>query len=182
VTFRTRCKGEVAQHAAHRGRGCSSVRGDVSGSSGDRTLSAHDGRTSAHDPTTAGLLSFAAPQRAAHTLHIDVKKLGRSPDGGTWRAQRHTDAADRKRKQRNGSDYPHSLVNDHSRRVFGTFCRQQVITCADSRPCRGLLLRPSIAHIERVMTDNAWAYRHRHAKFRPHLRWQTASNASTATK
>ena len=99
--------------------------------SGDRTLSAHDGRTSAHDPTTAGRLAFAALQRAAHTLHIDVKKLGRSPDGGGWRAQRHTDAADRKRKQRNGSDYLHSLVNDHSRRVFGTFCRQEAITCAD---------------------------------------------------
>jgi hypothetical protein len=32
------------------------------------------------------------------------------------------------------------------------------------------------------MTDNAWAYRHRHAKFQPQLRWQKASNASTATK
>jgi hypothetical protein len=98
--------------------------------SGDRTLSAHDGRTSAHDPTTAGLLAFAALQRAAHTLHIDVKNLGRSPTEGLARPAPYRRRGP-KRKQRNGSDYLHSLVNDHSRRVFGTFCRQEAITCAD---------------------------------------------------
>ena len=52
--------------------------------------------------------------RPGELVHVDVKKLGRIPDGGGWRATgegRRNHAA----KRRVGFDYVHSMVDDHSR-------------------------------------------------------------------
>jgi transposase len=45
-------------------------------------------------------------------VHMDVKKLGRIPDGGGWRAHGRSEEV---RGRGNGYDYVHSLVDDHSR-------------------------------------------------------------------
>ncbi len=52
-------------------------------------------------------------------LHVDVKKLGRIPDGGGWRA----DPAQNARNHRSSDrricfDYVHVAVDDHSRLAY----------------------------------------------------------------
>jgi transposase len=58
-------------------------------------------------------------ERPGELVHMDVKKLGRIPDGGGWKA--HGRAMSRTREQKNtrvGFDYVHSLVDDHSRLAY----------------------------------------------------------------
>ena len=50
---------------------------------------------------------------------MDVKKIGRIPDGGGWRAHgRELGSTSAKRKALIGYDYVHSLVDDHSRLAY----------------------------------------------------------------
>ena len=50
-------------------------------------------------------------------VHIDVKKLGRIPDGGGWRVHGR-EANTRDRKNPIGFDYVHAAVDDHSRLAY----------------------------------------------------------------
>jgi transposase InsO family protein len=129
--------------------------------------------------------------RPGELVHMDVKKLGRIPDGGGWRAHgRPAVTADRTRAQQSGKpgigyDYVHSLVDDHSRLAYS-----EVLPDEKGATCAGFLARAAsyfadhgIDRIERVMTDNAWAYKHsikavcaaigaRQKFIRPHCPWQ----------
>jgi transposase InsO family protein len=98
-------------------------------------------------------------ERPGELAHMDVKKLGRIPDGGGWRARgRHIP---RDRIHGPGFDYVHSLVDDHSRLAYseilpdekGTTCAAFLARAIDYFAAHG------ITRIERLMTDNAWAYR-----------------------
>ncbi len=124
--------------------------------------------------------------RPGELVHMDVKKLGRIPDGGGWRAlgraARET-TYDRTRKL--GYDYVHSLVDDHSRLAYS-----EILPDEKGTTCAGFLARAAayfaahgIDRIERVMTDNAWAYRYslrercvalgaRQKFIKPHCPWQ----------
>src|SRR5690348_2471820 len=53
-------------------------------------------------------------EKPGELVHMDVKKLGKIPDGGGWRAWGRTDG-NRDRKTKIGYDYVHSLVDDYSR-------------------------------------------------------------------
>ncbi len=62
----------------------------------------------------------------------------------------------------NGFDFVHSLVDDHSRLAFS-----EILPDEKGATCAGFLRRAAdyfsthgIVHIERLMTDNAWAYRY----------------------
>jgi hypothetical protein len=58
-------------------------------------------------------------ERPGELVHMDVKKIGRIPDGGDWRAHgRAAVGADRDRSGKTGFDYVHSLVDDHSRLAY----------------------------------------------------------------
>lgn len=117
-------------------------------------------------------------------VHMDVKKLGRIPDGGGWRAHGRAGVA-RYPENHVGFDYVHSLVDDHSRLAYSDILPDEKgVTCA------GLLARAAanfrtygIDRIERVMTDNAYAYRYslrtvcadlgaRQVFIKPHCPWQ----------
>ena len=123
-------------------------------------------------------------------IHMDVKKLGRIPAGGGWRA--HGRAERNKTRDRSakgtkvGFDYVHSLVDDHSRLAY---C--EVLPDEKGPTCAGFLDRAldyfaahGIGRVERLMTDNAWAYRwslrticadRGHIKqvfIKPHCPWQ----------
>jgi len=123
--------------------------------------------------------------RPGELVHMDVKKLGRIPTGGGWRVHGRAAAEAVKRKQPVGYDYVHSLVDDHSRLAYS-----EVLADEKGTTCAGFLTRAAayfashgITSIERVMTDNAWAYKHSlkavcaelgaTQKFiRPHCPWQ----------
>jgi transposase InsO family protein len=90
-------------------------------------------------------------------VHIDVKKLGRIPDGGGHRA--HGRATTTPRGRGIGYDYVHSAVDDHSRLAYS-----EVLADEHTFTCTGFLRRAQAfyaAHgiqVERVLTDNAGGY------------------------
>ena len=99
--------------------------------------------------------------RPGELVHMDVKKLGRIPDGGGWRAHGRA-GGNRDRKAKIGYDYVHSLVDDHSRLAYS-----EILPDETGQTCAAFLLRAAgyfaakgITRIERVMTDNAFAYRY----------------------
>jgi transposase InsO family protein len=98
--------------------------------------------------------------RPGELVHVDVKKLGRIPDGGGWRAHgRQMGSTSRDRKNGPGFDYIHSMVDDHSRYAYSE------ILPDEKAPTTADFMQRAIGHfaargirIEAVMTDNAWAY------------------------
>jgi len=52
-------------------------------------------------------------------IHVDVKKLGRIPDGGGWRVQgRAASVEHQHKKTRIGLDYVHAAIDDHTRLAY----------------------------------------------------------------
>jgi transposase InsO family protein len=120
------------------------------------------------DPTTGVLIRgrrasaerYELPEPGA-LVHIDVKKLGKIPAGGGWRAHGRSEKV---RGRGNGYDYVHSAVDDHSRIAYS-----EILSSERAADCAGFLARALTffaAHgvaVRKVMTDNAFAYRHAHA-------------------
>ena len=68
-------------------------------------------------------------ERPGELVHMDVKKIGRIPDGGGWRV--HGRATPRDRVIGPGYDYVHSLVDDHSRLAYTEILPDEKgVTCA----------------------------------------------------
>jgi transposase InsO family protein len=124
--------------------------------------------------------------RPGELVHMDVKKLGRIPDGGGWKAHGREMGSTWKRKNTVvGFDYVHSLVDDHSRLAYS-----EILPDEKGQTCAAFLTRAieyfaerGITSIERLMTDNAWAYRYslrelcaaagiKQVFIRPHCPWQ----------
>ncbi len=125
-------------------------------------------------------------ERPGELVHMDVKKLGRIPDGGGWRVngRAHSRSA-AQRRIRTGYDYIHSVVDDHSRLAYS-----EVLPDEKGPTCAAFFERAiayfaarGIPRIERLITDNAWAYRYslrgvcgvhgiRQKFIKPHCPWQ----------
>ena len=124
--------------------------------------------------------------RPGELVHMDVKKLGRIPDGGGWKSHGRG-KGNRNRRVLIGFDYVHSAVDDHSRLAYS-----EVLPDEKGSTCAAFLLRAAeyfaahgIARIERVITDNHLSYTRsndmraalqalhaRHVLIRPHCPWQ----------
>lgn len=101
--------------------------------------------------------------RPGELVHMDVKKLGKIPDGGGWRAHGRAATVDhRHKKVKVGYDYVHSLVDDHSRLAYSEILPDEkaATSAAFLRRAAAYFATKGIARIERVITDNAFAYRH----------------------
>ena len=146
------------------------------------------------DPTTGVLIrgQRSSAERYEYDnpgglVHVDVKKLGKIPDGGGWRVHGRSEKV-RGRAQKHGKigyDFVHSAVDDHSRLAYS-----EIHDDERAQTCAGFLARAltffathGIA-VERVMTDNAFAYRYgtswkqvladrgvRHLFIKPHCPW-----------
>ena len=71
--------------------------------------------------------------RPGELVHMDVKKLGRIPDGGGWRAAGGTAAQHPSRIDKTpiGYDFVHSLIDDHSRFAYSEIVPEEKgATCA----------------------------------------------------
>ncbi|MCS5498304.1 leucine zipper domain-containing protein [Cnuibacter physcomitrellae] len=99
-------------------------------------------------------------ERPGDLVHIDVKKLGRIPDGGGWRLDG-LDAIDHdrgrgKRSRRIGFDYVHVAIDDHSRLAFARILpNEQGPTCAAFLAEAAAFFAGHGIQIREVMTDNA---------------------------
>jgi len=121
-------------------------------------------------------------------VHVDVKKIGKIPDGGGWKAHgRQMGSTAASKRAKIGYDYIHSMVDDHSRLAYS-----EVLPDEQGPTCGAFILRAAayfaehgISRIERVITDNHWSYRRsndvrdaiavigaRHKFIRPHCPWQ----------
>jgi transposase InsO family protein len=125
--------------------------------------------------------------RPGELVHMDVKKIGRIPDGGGWRAHgREIGRTWQQKKARIGYDYVHSVVDDHSR-----FAYSEILDDEQGDTCAAFFARAIeefAAHritITEVMTDNHWSYTRsaalaavladtdiKHRLIRPHCPWQ----------
>ncbi|PPF75232.1 IS481 family transposase, partial [Subtercola sp. Z020] len=102
-------------------------------------------------------------ERPGELVHVDVKKLGRIPDGGGWRADPAQDRRNHKTSHtRVGYDYVHAVIDDHTRLAYA-----EIHDDEKGATAAGVLLRAAaffascgIPRIERVISDNAFAYRH----------------------
>ena len=123
-------------------------------------------------------------ERPGELVHMDVKKVGRIPDGGGWRAHGRSEKV---RGRGVGYDFVHSLVDDYSRLAYS-----EILPDEKGSTCAGFLTRAAayfadrgIDHIERVITDNHLSYRRstdlaaavadlgaKHKFIRPHCPWQ----------
>jgi transposase InsO family protein len=125
-------------------------------------------------------------ERPGELVHMDVKKLGKIPNGGGWRAHgREATVDQRHKKVKVGYDYVHSLVDDNSRLAYSEILPdEQGPTCAAflERAIAYFALH-GITRIERLMTDNAFAYRYslrtvcadhdiKQKFIKPHCPWQ----------
>jgi transposase InsO family protein len=127
-------------------------------------------------------------KRPGELVHMDVKKIGKIPDGGGWRAHgRAIGSTGVKKRARIGYDYVHCLVDDHSRLAYS-----EILPDEQGPTCAAFLQRAAsyfaghgIARIERVMTDNHWSYTRssdvakviaqlgaKHKLIKPHCPWQ----------
>jgi len=100
--------------------------------------------------------------RPGELIHIDVKKIGRIPDGGGWRANGRPGSQTHAAKQtRIGYDYIHAAVDDHSRLAYAEILPDEKgATCAEFLRRAGAWFHSQgIDRIERIITDNAFAYR-----------------------
>jgi transposase InsO family protein len=118
-------------------------------------------------------------------IHLDVKKIGRIPPGGGWKA--HGRGVRPGRARGLGYDYVHAAVDDHSRLAYA-----EILPDERGATCAGFLLRAAawfadhgIDRVTRVLTDNAKNYTisrafaaavtavgARHKTIKPHCPWQ----------
>ena len=92
-------------------------------------------------------------------IHVDVKKLGRIPDGGGWRLHGRGERPNRKRGL--GYDYIHTVIDDHSRVAYAEIHADEKGTTAAGVLERAIAFYASLGvTVERVISDNAFAYRH----------------------
>ena len=93
-------------------------------------------------------------------VHVDIKKLGRIPDGGGWRIHGRAARAGRKRGQ--GYSYLHTAVDDHSRLAYSELLadeRQETAAAFWTR-ANAYFTGCGIT-VHRVLTDNGSCYRSR---------------------
>lgn len=96
-------------------------------------------------------------------VHVDIKKLGRIPDGGGWRTQGRQ--AGRKNSGRRGIGYYyiHNAVDDHSRPVYSELLTDEKKETAAAfwKRARDYFQAAGIT-VKRVLTDNGFCYRSQH--------------------
>ncbi|WLQ53161.1 IS481 family transposase [Streptomyces poriferorum] len=111
------------------------------------------------DRPTGTMIRRYERARPGELIHVDVKKLGRIPDGGGHKTPGRQ--AGRATRSQMGFDYVHSAVDDHSRLAYSEIHPdEKVATCADFLTRAAAFFHShGITRIERVLTDNAWAYR-----------------------
>jgi transposase InsO family protein len=91
-------------------------------------------------------------------VHVDIKKLGKIPPGGGWRA--HGRAARPARHRKIGYCYVHSAVDDHSRLAYSEIHDDEKACTAVEfwRRARAFFADHGI-HVRAVLTDNGSCYR-----------------------
>jgi transposase InsO family protein len=119
------------------------------------------------DRPTGELVRRYERARPGELVHVDVKKLGAIRAGGGWwahgrdSAERNHSRAEAAAGRRVGYDYVHCAIDDHTRLAYAEIHPdEKAVTCAAFlHRAASWFADHGIPRIERVMTDNAKAYR-----------------------
>jgi transposase InsO family protein len=118
------------------------------------------------DRPTGQLICRYERAHPGELVHVDVKKLGRIPDGGGHRVhgrdstQHRGRDQDRWRGRSPGYDDIHAAIDDHTRLAYAeVLADEQAATCAGFLRRAGAFFTGHNIAIQRVLTDNAMAYR-----------------------
>lgn len=180
----------IIRHLTHRGPVFIAAQLGMQASTVGRVLARHHTPLLREtDPVTGTVIR--APRHSARRyehdhpgslIHIDVKKLGRIPDGGGWRAHGRSETV---RGRGIGYDYVHTVIDDHSRLAYAEIHDDEKGATAAGVLERAIAFYATLGvTVERVISDNAFAYRRSSAfravidthgitqKFiRPHCPW-----------
>ncbi len=115
------------------------------------------------DRPTGRVIRRYERERPGDLIHVDVKKLGRIPDGGGWKvlgrtAGRHNQNAMHRTRPSYG--FIHSAVDDHSRLAYSEILndeRKETASAFWRRATRWFLEHGVV--IKEVLTDNGSCYR-----------------------
>ncbi|WP_299958655.1 IS481 family transposase [uncultured Modestobacter sp.] len=162
----TQTRVRISRHLSRSGPVAIAAHLNVPASTVGRVLRRHQTPPlAACDPVTGQVIR--ATRRSANRyehdhpgslVHVDVKKLGRIPDGGGWRA--HGRGTRPTSARGLGYDYVHAAIDDHSRLAYA-----EILGDEKGPTCAGFLTRAAAFYashgitIERVITDNAKNYR-----------------------
>ncbi|SMX83743.1 Integrase core domain-containing protein [Brevibacterium aurantiacum] len=105
-------------------------------------------------------------ERPGHMAHVDVKKVGRIPDGGGWRVHGRDSPGARpfertkKCETRSGYAHLHSAIDGHTRLAYTeSLANENDLTAAILERAKRWFAAHGITSIERIVTDNEACYR-----------------------
>jgi transposase len=108
------------------------------------------------DRPTGQVIRRIHTDRPGELVHVDVKKLGRIPPGGGWRAHGRANAPSHSRV---GYDYVHSAIDAHTRLAYSEIlANEQGVTCAEFWDRAQQFFNDHAITVEAVLTDNARNY------------------------
>lgn len=100
--------------------------------------------------------------RPGELVHVDIKKLGRIPDGGGWRKLGKTQGRKNSGKRGRGYAFLHHAVDDYSRLTYSEIhADERTETVVGFWQRARAFFADAGFDIEQVMTDNGPAYRSR---------------------
>src|SRR5665647_922644 len=122
---------------------------------------------------TAGKITARYP---GHTVHLDVKKVGRIPDGGGWRAHGRGSAPDKAARRakakgaRTGYVYLHSAVDGFSRLAYTEHLPDEKATTTIGffHRARAFFADNGPNYTAKTFTRTVTAVASRHQRIRPH--------------
>jgi transposase InsO family protein len=92
-------------------------------------------------------------------VHVDIKKLGRIPDGGGWRARGRAATRSGRDQRSLGMSYVHSAIDAHSRLAFSEIHDDEKgLTCAQFWNRANQFFADHGITVTAVLTDNAKNY------------------------
>jgi transposase InsO family protein len=114
------------------------------------------------DRPTGRVIRRIATSRPGELVHVDVKKLGRIPAGGGWRAHGRGNVAHHS-TTRVGFAYVHSAVDAFSRVAYSEILDdERAISCAGFWTRAHAWFNAHGINVERVLTDNHFSYTRGH--------------------
>ena len=111
------------------------------------------------DRPTGRVIRRIDTDRPGQLVHVDVKKLGRIPDGGGWRVHGREAVRIGHERRARGMSYVHSAVDAHSRLAFSQVLdNERGTTCAQFWQAAKTFFAGHGITVEAVLTDNAKNY------------------------
>ena len=111
-------------------------------------------------PVRAPAGPLRAPEHPGDLVHVDIKKLGRIPDGGGHRVMSRQQGQANRKTTRPGYAFLHHAVDDHSRLAYSEILgdERKETAAAFWVRARGFFTEHGIT-VLRVITDNGSCYR-----------------------